>query len=446
MRAVFLKNAVHRGFELFALGAVDDVGILDADQRLVRGDDDDIEAVNFSELLGFGFRGSGHAGEFFVHAEIILESDGGERLIFALDLHGFLGFDGLVQTVGPAAARHLAARKFVHDDDFAFLDDVIHVALEKRVRAQALIDVMNRLEVLRVVHVRQSEEALALRDAFFGERGGFVLFVERVVNVANELGNDFVDAIVLVGGFLGGAGNDQGSAGLVDQDGVHFIDDAEVVAALDAIGEVVLHVVAKIIEAEFVVRAVGDVGGVGGAALHVVEIVNDDADGEAERFVNRAHPFRVAASEIIVDGDDVDAAASERVEIRGKRGDERLAFAGLHFGNFAFVQDHAADELDVEMAHAEFAAASFANEGEGRDEDGFEGVLEPHAIIGVLEVRAFELGGDLGLELSGLEAEIVVGEPLHFGLESVDGGDERLELLDVALVLRPDEYGYKIVD
>src|SRR5690348_3308210 len=446
MRAVFLKNAVHRGFELFALGAVDDVGILDADQRFVRGDDDDIEAVNFSEFLGFGFRGSGHAGEFFVHAEVILESDGGERLIFALDFHGFLGFDGLVQTVGPAAAGHLAARELVHDDDFTFLDDVVHVALEERVRAQALIDVMNRLEVLRVVHIRQAEQALALGDAFLRQRGGFVFFIERVINVADELGNDFVDAIVLVGGFFGGAGNDQGSAGLVDQDGVHFVDDAEVVAALDAIGKVVLHVVAKIIEAEFVVRAVGDVGSIGGAALRVVEIVDDDADGEAECFVNRAHPFGVAAGEIIVDGDDMNAAAGERVEIRGKRGDERLAFAGLHFGNFAFVQDHAADELDVEMAHAEFAAASFANEGEGRDEYGLERVLEPHAIIGVLEVGAFEFGGDLGLQLGSLDAEIFVGEPLHFGLEGVDGGDERLELFDVALVLRPDEDGYKIVD
>ena len=62
-----------------------------------------------------------------------------------------------------------------------------------------------------------------------------MLFVERVIDVENELRNDFVDAVILVGGFFGGAGNDQRSAGFVDQDRVDFVDDGEMVAALDAI-------------------------------------------------------------------------------------------------------------------------------------------------------------------------------------------------------------------
>ena len=41
----------------------------------------------------------------------------------------------------------------------------------------------------------------------------------------------------------------------------------EVVAALDAIFQAELHVVAQIVEAELVVGAVGDVAGVAGAAL-----------------------------------------------------------------------------------------------------------------------------------------------------------------------------------
>ena len=217
-------------------------------------------------------------------------------------------------------------------------------------------------------------QALALGDALFGERGGALLFVDRVVDFLNELGNDFVDAVILVGGFLGRAGNDQRGAGFVDEDRVDFVDDAEVVAALDAVGEVVLHVVAEIVEAELVVGAVGDVGGVGGAALHVVEIVDDDADREAEHLVDGAHPFGVAAGQVVVDGDDVDALARERVQEGGQGGDERFAFAGLHFGDFALVQDDSADELHVEMAHAEGATARFADEGEGRNDGGFDGL------------------------------------------------------------------------
>ena len=363
IRAVFLNNAVHHGVELFRFRAVNNIGILDANQRPVRGNHDDVEAVNLVEFFRLGLRGSGHAGKLFVHAEIILERDGGESLIFTLDFHAFFCFDGLVQTVGPAPAGHLAPSEFVDDDDFAFLDDVIDVAREERVRAQPLINVVDGFEVLRVVHIRQREQAFALGHAFFGQRGGLVLLVERVVNILDELGNDFVDAVIFVGRFFRGTGNNQRRARFVDQDRVHFVDDSEMMAALDAVGQVVLHVVAQIIETEFVVRSVGDIRAIGRAALRVVQIVNDDADGEAKRLIDRAHPFRVAPRQIIVHGDDMHAAAGERIQIRGQSGDESLAFAGFHLGDFAFMQHHAADELHVKMPHSQLAAAGFAREG-----------------------------------------------------------------------------------
>ena len=129
--------------------------------------------------------------------------------------------------------------------------------------------------------------------------------------------------------------------------------------------ELELHVVAQVVEAELVVGAVGDVGGVGLAALTVVEIVDDDADGEAEELVDLAHPLGVALGQIIVDGDDVDAVAGERVEIARQGGDQRLAFTGLHFGDLALVQNDAADQLDVEVAHVDDAPAGLAHDGKG---------------------------------------------------------------------------------
>ena len=137
------------------------------------------------------------------------------------------------------------------------------------------------------------------------------------------------------------------------------------VPALHVVREVELHVVAQVVEAELVVRAVGDVAGVGDLALLVVEVVLDDADGHAEEPVDAAHPLRVAAREVVVDGDDVDALAGERVQIGGQRRDERLAFARLHLGDLAAVQHHAADQLHVEVPHVQRAAAGFADDGEG---------------------------------------------------------------------------------
>ena len=128
--------------ELLFFGAVDDVLILHADHRPVGGDHGDFELVDLLELGRFGFGRTGHAGQLLVHAEVVLEGDGGERLILALDLDAFLGFDGLVQTIAPAAAGHQAAGELVDDDHFAVLHDVILVALEEHVGLQRLLDVV----------------------------------------------------------------------------------------------------------------------------------------------------------------------------------------------------------------------------------------------------------------------------------------------------------------
>ena len=86
-------------------------------------------------------------------------------------------------------------------------------------------------------------------------------------------------------------------------------------------------------------------------------------DGQAQRQINRAHPFHVAARKVVVDGNDVNALPVERVQVRGERGDERFTFARHHFGNFALVQGYAADELYVVVAQPGRAAAGFAANG-----------------------------------------------------------------------------------
>ena len=126
-------------------------------------------------------------------------------------------------------------------------------------RPQPLVNVVNRLHVCRVVQIPQAQHPLALADAFFRQRRGAMLFVQRVIDVLNQLGNDLVDLEVLVRGFFRRPGNNQRRARFVDQDRVDFVHDGELVAALHATRQVVLHVVAQIIESEFVVRAVRQV-------------------------------------------------------------------------------------------------------------------------------------------------------------------------------------------
>jgi HAE1 family hydrophobic/amphiphilic exporter-1 len=140
-------------------------------------------------------------------------------------------------------------------------------------------------------------------------------------------------------------------------------DDGKRLVPLNALVQLVHHVVAQVVEAEFVVRAVGDVAAVRDLPLGVVQLVLDDADRHAQEPVESAHPLRVAAGQVVVDGHDVDALAFERIQEGGQRRDECLALAGLHFGDLPLVQDHAAHELHVEMPHVQHATAGFADDG-----------------------------------------------------------------------------------
>jgi hypothetical protein len=99
---------------------------------------------------------------------------------------------------------------------------------------------------------------------------------------------------------------------------------------------------------------------------------HDDTDGQPEEAVDAPHPFGVATRQVVVDGDDVHALAGQRVEVGGERGDQRLAFAGAHLGDLALVEHRAADQLHVEVTHAQRALARLADNGKGLRLDRFQ--------------------------------------------------------------------------
>ena len=380
-------------------GAVDLVVLVGAVHRHVGGHLQHVELVDVAELVGLGGGRAGHAGELGVEAEVVLEGDGGERLVLRLDADVLLGLQGLVQAVGVAPALHHAAGELVDDDDLVALHDVVAVAQEQGVSLEGLVGVVDDRHVLDVVEgfaleeVLLPEEGLDLLVADLGEGDLALLLVQLVEALGLEqllelllgvgLGeirhdpavrdhhplHQLVEGDVELGAVLHGAGDDEGGAGLVDQDRVHLVDDGVDVPALHHLAGAHLHVVAQVVEAQLVVGAVGDIAGVLRAPLIVLEPVHDAADAEPQELVDAAHPLGVALGEVVVDGDDVHAAARERVEVDGKRGNQRLALAGLHLGDLALVQDHAADHLHIEVALAQRAPGRLADGGEGGDEE-----------------------------------------------------------------------------
>ena len=151
---------------------------------------------------------------FSIEAEIVLEGDRGERLVLGLDGHVFLGFERLMKAFRIAPAGHHAAGELVDDDDLVVLDDVILVALEELVGAQALVHVVNDGHVLGVVERLALEQAgrqqhlLHMLVALLGQSHGALLLVELEIR-GDELGNEGVDGIVEIGPVVDGAGNDE---------------------------------------------------------------------------------------------------------------------------------------------------------------------------------------------------------------------------------------------
>jgi hypothetical protein len=139
-------------------------------------------------------------------------------------------------------------------------------------------------------------------------------------------------------------------------------------------------------------------------------------------MIDAAHPFGVTAGEIIVDGDDMDSLAFERVEIGGERRDKGLAFAGAHLGDPALMQNHPANELNIEMTLAEDAARRFPYRGESRHE----------------QIVKRPAGGEFLPEYLGSGGELGIGELPHFGLERIDRRDFRPVSLEPAIVRRSE--------
>ena len=192
-----LEDLVRDGVVLLALRRVHDVLVVRPDHGHVGRDDDDVELVDLVELRGLGVGRAGHARELLVEAEVVLERDRRERLVLPLDLDVLLGLDRLVEPVGPAAAGENAAGELVDDQDLAVLDHVLDVPPVERMGAQRLLDAVEEVDVVEVVHVVDAEILLRLGDALFGQDRGARLLVHEVV-----AGRELVAVLVLLLGAL----------------------------------------------------------------------------------------------------------------------------------------------------------------------------------------------------------------------------------------------------
>jgi hypothetical protein len=180
-----------------------------------------------------------------------------------------------------------------------------------------------------------------------------------------------------------------------------------------------LHVVAQIIETEFIVRSVGHIRLIGFPPLAVVEPMDDTTDPKPEEAIDLSHPFAVAAGQVVIHRDQMHSPSRQRIEIDRHRGNEGLAFTRFHLGDSSLVQHDPTDDLDVEGAHPESPNRCFSRHGKGFRKKIFKGfpVVQPLS------------------EFPGLGLKLMVAQFLNRRFKIIDLIHIRHNAFEVSLIL-----------
>ena len=91
--------------------------------------------------------------------------------------------------------------------------------------------------------------------------------------------------------------------------------------------------------------------------------MDNQTDRQAEETVQLAHLLAVAASQIVIDRNHMHALAGQCVEVYRQCRNQRLALTSTHLSNTTLMQAHAADQLHIEMTHAQYTARPFTDYG-----------------------------------------------------------------------------------
>ena len=119
-----------------------------------------------------------------------------------MNLHGFLGFDGLVQAFGQAAAIHHTTGEFVDQHHLTVADDVILVLLEQLVRAQTLVDMVHNRRAFGIIKRRARVHQAAGNQLGLEElvalvgKGDIAGFLVELVMVILEQRNDLASMLL----------------------------------------------------------------------------------------------------------------------------------------------------------------------------------------------------------------------------------------------------------
>ena len=157
-------------------------------------------------------------------------------------------------------------------------------------------------------------------------------------------------------------GNNQRCTGIVNQHGVNLVDNGVVVFALYQIERAAGHVVAQIVETEFVVGTESNIGQISLTTFFRIGTMFVDAIyRQAVEHIERTHPFRVTFRQVVVDSNHVYTAAGKCIQENGQGGHQSFTFTGSHFRNLTLMQYHTTEQLYIVVHHVPFHFVTTGN-------------------------------------------------------------------------------------
>ena len=339
---------------------VNRVGGFDALHIAVGRNRDDIQLVNFVELVGLGHTGTRHTGNLVVQLEKVLKRNGGESLCFLFDFDPFFGLHRLVQTVTPLTPIHETTRELIDDDHFAVLDDVVDISLVEVMGLKGVIDHVRPVHVAGRVKTLDTRHFFRSSDTCIRQSDRMIFFIDLKVVVFFQLGGDSIRLLVLLGILVGRSRDDQWCSSLVDQNVIDFVNHGIIqrsLSLLQMLGKSIIvpsrrpHIVTQIVEPKLIVGTVGDITGVGFLTIRGGHVPLNRTDGEPQAHVERAHPFHISAGEIIIHRHNMNALAFDRVQVGRQGRDQRLTFTRHHFSNGTAMENHSANQLHIIVPH-----------------------------------------------------------------------------------------------
>ena len=262
--------------------------------------------------------------------------------------------------------RQVNSMVLLIDHEIKFIGNLRHLAL-------IVLDIEVLCLLHQLLHARLAEELderLIFRKTFLTSEKEFsakslVPVGNGLLGIIESLGDEgalacvkFLDIwaelleLLVVLGLAHRSGNDERSPGVVNEDGVHLIDNGEVMLALDEVIHPRRHIVPQIVETELVVGSEGNVAFVCLTAGIAVRLVLVDAvHRQSVEHVERSHPLGVTLGEVVIDGHHMDSLACEGVQEHRQCCHEGLSLTRRHLRNLALVENDTSDELDVIVDH-----------------------------------------------------------------------------------------------